>query len=321
MRRAILIVGLLVVFAAYFGWKNYSNRYRWPRQPVPSLQDLPAADRSRWPKPAAWSNETVRIEVATPDGLKLENINYRINPLGMKFVRIEPGTFWEGLTREQALRMNGEKKFGHQVTLTQPYYLAAYETTIQLFEQYDPTFAKRRESFQRGKGFENHPALGVTWQECQKFCRWLSEKDGHTYRLPTEAEWEYACKAGTSTILYWGDNAWDRRKCNVGGIREAKESYQEDGYMYTSPVGVYPANPWGLYDMIGNAWEWVSDWFDWFPSEPQTDPQGPPTGKMRVDKGAGWDTRTRQIKSCARDGNNPADLFEKRGFRVLCEVE
>jgi formylglycine-generating enzyme required for sulfatase activity len=323
MRRTPIIVVTLaaVIGGGILAYINWSNRYRWPRKPVASLQDLPALDKSRWPAtPVAWSNKTVAVEVATPDGLKVTNITYSVNSLGMKFVRIEPGTFWEGLTKEQALRMNAEKKFGRQVTLTKPYHLAAYEVTIGLFEKYDPTFATRREKYQRGKSFDDHPAIGVTWQEGQKFCRWLSEKEGRLYRLPTEAEWEYACKAGTTTILYWGDNAWDRRKANVGGIRQATESYAEDGYMYTSPVGVYPPNPWGLYDMVGNAWEWVNDWFDWYPSEPQTDPTGPSTGRMRVDKGAGWDTRTRQIKSCARDGNNPADLFEKRGFRVLCEA-
>ncbi|MCG3150015.1 MAG: Hercynine oxygenase [Verrucomicrobiae bacterium] len=322
MKRAILILAAVIVTGGgIFAYINYSNRYLWPSDPVSSLQDLPAADRSRWPKPTAWSNVTVEVETATPAGIVWTNITYFVNSRGMKFVRIEPGSFWQGLTERQAKRMFAYRKIGQPVTLTKPYYLAAYETTLAEFEEYDPSFKKRREPYQRGNGFTNHPVIGVKWQESQKFCRWLSEQDGRTYRLPTEAEWEYACKAGTTTILYWGDNSWDRHMCNVGGIREAQETYSEDGYRYSAPVGVYPANPWGLYDMVGNAWEWVNDWFDWFPNTPQIDPTGPPTGKMRVDKGSGWDTRTRDIKSCARDGNNPADLFEKRGFRVLCEVE
>jgi formylglycine-generating enzyme required for sulfatase activity len=181
--------------------------------------------------------------VATPEGLKTTNITYFVNSLGMKLVHIAPGTFWEGLTKEQALLVDAPKKFGHQVTLTKPYYLAAYEVTNKLYDEYDPTFVKRRPPYQHGHGYEDHPVEGVTWQESQKFCRWLSEKEGRLYRLPTEAEWEYACKAGTTTILYWGDAAWDRRKANVGGIRTAVETYAEDGYMYTAPVGTYPANP------------------------------------------------------------------------------
>jgi formylglycine-generating enzyme required for sulfatase activity len=166
----------MVIGGGIIGYINWSNRYRWPRHPVSSLQDSPPLDRSHWPKAPEWSNQTVMVEVATPDGLKMTNITYYINSLDMKFVRVEPGTFWEGLTKEQALRMKGEHKYGHQVTLTKPYYLAAYETTIRLFEQYDPTFVSRRVPYKRGKGFEDHPAIGVTWRECQQFCRWLSEK-------------------------------------------------------------------------------------------------------------------------------------------------
>ena len=331
MRRVLRIGFILLLLAAIgggiFAYINWSNRYRWPYKPVASLQDLPPLDKSRWPAtPVVWSNETIAVEVATPDGLKTTNITYFTNSLGMKFVRIEPGTFWEGLTPQQAARTYSETKIGRQVTLTKPYYLAAYETTIALYLKFDPSFTKRLPKYQRGKdrfgrGFENHPVEGVTWQEAQEFCRWLSEKEGRVYRLPTEAEWEYACKAGTTTILYWGDESWDRHKANVGGLRSVPESYWEDGYGYTAPVGVYPANPWGLYDMVGNVWEWVNDWFEWFPHEPAIDPRGPPNGHMRVDKGCGWDTRTRDIRSCARDGNNPADLFEIRGFRVLCEAD
>ncbi len=277
-------------------------------------------DRSKWAKtPAVWKTETVEIECATPDGVKRKSIVYHSNTLGMKLVRIEPGSFWMGLTKEQAARMSAEKKIGCPVTLTKAYYLAAHETTLPLFEQFDPTFKQRRLKHQRGNDFDAHPVEGVTWQEAQKFCRWLSEKEGRLYRLPTEAEWEFACKAGTTTVLYWGDAPWDRLKANAGGLRSLPESYVEDGYEFTAPVGTYPANPWGLYDMVGNVWEWVGDWFDWYPQGPLTDPKGPATGRLRVDKGASWSTRTRDLKSCARDGNNPADRFETYGFRVLCE--
>jgi len=325
-RRTWRILGALLLLAVLggglLGYANYANRYRWSRQPVPSLQDLLPVDKSHWPKPpVAWSNETVAAEVATPDGMKRTNITYYINSLGMKFVEIRPGTFFEGRTQAQALQMGNERADGHPVTLSKPYYLAAFEITNKLYEKYDPAFVNRRPPYQQGKKFDDHPVEGVTWGECQQFCRWLSAKEGRLYRLPTEAEWEYACKAGTTTMLYWGDNSWDRRKANVGGIRTAPESYKEDGYMNTSPVGIYPPNPWGLYDMIGNVWEWVADWYGPLTEEPQTDPTGPTTGRMRVDKGGGWTTRTRDISAHERDGNNPADLFEIRGFRPLCEVE
>ncbi len=320
MKRAIVILGLVAILGGgIFAYVNWSNRYRWPRKPVPSLEDLPALDRSNWPKtPVAWSNESVVVEVATPDGLKTASLTYHINSLGMKLVCILPGTFWTGRTDQQARMMGEAKGNWHPVTITKPFYLAAFEVTNRQFEQFQK---HTRPKYQRGNRYDDHPVEGVSWRDAQRYCRWLSEQEGRLYRLPTEAEWEYACKAGTTTILYWGDASWDRRKANVGGIRQATESYAEDGYRFTAPVGVYPPNPWGLYDMIGNAWEWVNDWFAPIPAERRADPTGPATGKMRVDKGGGWDTRTRDISCHRRDGNNPADLFEKRGFRVLCEDE
>jgi formylglycine-generating enzyme required for sulfatase activity len=325
MRRKWRTLGTVLAVAlaggAIFAYVNWHNRYVWPRKHREWLLDLPPLDASALPKnPPPWKIETNLVEVATPTGLKPTNITYYVNSLGMKFVRITPGTFWEGLTKEQAMRLNAGKKLGHQVTLTKPYYLAAYEVTNEQFEQFDPAHAKHRAKYQRGEDGGQHPIEPIKWRPAQEFCRWLTQKEGRIYRLPTEAEWEYACKAGTTNILYWGDQSWDRLKANVGGLRSVPETYYEDGYGFTSPVGVYPPNPWGLYDMVGNVWEWVEDWFDWYPSESQVDPKGPPTGHIRVKKGASWSTRTRDLKSCARDGNNPADLFEIEGFRVLCEV-
>ena len=95
------------------------------------------------------------------------------------------------------------------------------------------------------------------------FCRWLSEKEGHLYGLNTEAQWENACRAGTTSRTYWGDNVDDRTKANVGGGdgSERHAHWAADGYEYTAPVDSFPPNPWGVFDMIGNAREWVADWY------------------------------------------------------------
>jgi formylglycine-generating enzyme required for sulfatase activity len=319
--RLALGLCLLLAVAGFFGWRNYSNRYLWPRRTTEWLLEPPMPDRSAWPKtPPPWKVQTNGIEVATPQGLLPRAIVYYENSIGMKFVRIEPGTFWMGLTEAQGRLTSAEKKIGCRVTLTKPYLLGAFEVTNEQYEKFDPSRAQRRPKYQRGAEGGQHPAEDINWRSAVEFCHWLSSKDGRVYRLPTEAEWEFACKAGTTNFTYWGDNLWDRFKANVGGLRTLPETYVEDGYELTAPVGLYPPNPWGLYDMIGNSWEWVHDWFDWYPTAPLVDPQGPPTGHMRVKKGASWSTRTRDLKSCARDGNNPADLFEIEGFRVLCEV-
>ncbi|HXG46110.1 MAG TPA: SUMF1/EgtB/PvdO family nonheme iron enzyme, partial [Methylomirabilota bacterium] len=161
-----------------------------------------------------------------------------------------------------------------------------------------------------------------TWREAQEFCRWLSAREGRLYRLPTEAEWEYACKAGTTNRLYWGDDFWNRNLANTKGWKSVEESWADDGHKFTAPVGCYPANPWGLFDMVGNVREWVQDWHGPFPAEPQVDPQGPHLpDRYRVMKGSGWMTPSRHLSCSNRDGNNPADLHDPNGFRILCEIE
>ncbi len=314
--------GLLVVaaIAGFIAWKNWHDRYVWPA-PVASMQDLPAEDRSGWPKaPLAWKTETNTVRAATPEGLKPAEITYHINSIGMKLVRIEPGTFHMGLTDAQMRRLHSNLGLGHQVTLTRPYFTGAFEVTNAEFEKFQPDHVKHRSKYQRGQAGDDHPVEPVTWREAQEFCRWLSAKEGHHYRLPTEAEWEYACKAGTDTRLYWGDEFWDRNKANLGGEAGNHQQWLEDGFMFTAPVGVYPPNPWGLYDMVGNSWEWCSDWFEVFGDKPTIDPQGPKEGHCRVYKGGCWILRPRHANSGARDGDDPADLPDIRGFRIVCDV-
>ena len=324
MKRIILkiavVVIILVAIGGFFAWKNWHDRYVWP-SPLPWVQNPPPVDRSRWPKPpVALKSEEALVEVATPDGIKPARITYFTNSVGMKFVRIEPGTFTMGLTEAQARRLGMHKLLAHRVTITRAFLMAAFETTNKQYELFDSSRAKKRPDYQTGKDGDDHPVEPVKWREAVDFCRWLSEKEGRLYRLPTEAEWEYACKAGSSTRLPWGDASWDCNKANVGGLKKNHETWLEDGFMYTAPVGVYPPNAWGLYDMIGNTWEWCNDWYERYTAAPATDPQGPATGHMRVYKGGNWTTRTRDINSAIRDGDDPADIPDTRGFRIVCEI-
>jgi formylglycine-generating enzyme required for sulfatase activity len=105
------------------------------------------------------------------------------------------------------------------------------------------------------------------------------------------------------------------------GWKSLKESWADDGYRFTAPVGCFPPNPWGLFDMVGNAREWVNDWYGPYPTNDVVDPAGPPNvGRYRVMKGAGWNTQSRFLSNHSRDGNNPADRHDVNGFRVLCET-
>ena len=329
-RRIAIVVGTIVLIAGIA--KSVESLNRWYRKRwhfVPSMQDLPPADRSHWPKPpVAWSNESVEVTVATPDGMKRTNVTYLINSMGMKLVRIEPGTFVMGLTDELAKKVGpahpegGPMYVQHRVTLTKRYLLAAFDVTNSQFDMYDTGHKHRRPKYQLGRNSDNEPVEPVTWQEAQQFCRWLSEREGRVYRLPTEAEWEYACRAGTTNRTYWGDNVWDRTKANVGGKdKKTHEHWADDGFEYTSPVGSYPPNPWGLYDMIGNTFQFVQDWYSVFTTNDVVDPHGPLTGHCRVDKGGGWRTPVEGVSSALRDGDDPGDVKDIRGFRVACEDE
>jgi formylglycine-generating enzyme required for sulfatase activity len=321
---AVVVVGGLV----YVGDRiNFWWRQHW-HGPIASVQDLPPLDRAAWPKqPAAWSNETREVEVATPAGLRRVTLPYSINSLGMKLVRIEPGSFRMGqsaaLTRDTgpARPVGGSMFVEHDARLTKPCFIAAFETTNQQFEQFDSAHA--RPQFQRGADGDRHPAQPVTWRRAQEFCRWLSAKEGRLYRLPTEAEWEYACRAGTTNRLYWGDNVDDRTKANLGGMggRDDTATAGADGFPFTAPVGSFPPNPWGLYDMIGNAREWTADWYAPQSAAPLVDPTGPSTGHCRVMKGASYTSRLHGASCGWRDGDAPHDIKDPCGFRVVCEVE
>ena len=158
------------------------------------------------------------------------------------------------------------------------------------------------------------------------FCKWLSGKEGKTYRLPTEAEWEYACRAGTTTRYYSGDDPETLAK--VGNVEDAAANLKfphwtnaikaSDGYVFTAPVGKFKPNAFGLYDMHGNAWQWCSDWYDakYYAKSPADDPTGPDTGDGRVIRGGSWDDSPHCARSAMRDGITPDLPSDGAGFRV-----
>jgi sulfatase modifying factor 1 len=330
-RKTILLFTTAIVVIAAVG-KLLDAAIRQCRKQwrdVASMHDLPPLDRSQWPKPpVAWSHEIREIEAATPDGVKKVNVTYFINSVGMKFVQIQAGGFVMGLDEATSKEVGPEHPEGgpmysqHTARLTKPFFIGAYEATNKQFEQFEPAHVRQRPSYQFGVQGDNHPVQPVSWRQAQEFSRWLSAKEGRLYRLPTEAEWEYACRAGVTNRTYWGQNVEDRSKANLGGsTKSARAHYADDGFEFTAPVGSFPANPWGLYDMIGNAWEYVQDWYGVFATNVVIDPHGPPTGHCRVHKGGSWRGTLHYTSSALRDGDDPGDLKDICGFRVACEVE
>jgi formylglycine-generating enzyme required for sulfatase activity len=242
----------------------------------------------------------------------------------------------------------------HMVRITQPFYLGKYHVTRGQFRQFvaDTGYKtdaekgrmkgsigwnpdKKETGFNekyswRNAGFEqtdNHPVVCVSWNDAVAFCNWLSRKEGKAYRLPTEAEWEYACRAGTRTRYYSGDDPETLAK--VGNVADAtfKAKFPDsrnftikasDGYVFTAPVGSFKPNAFGLFDMHGNAWQWCSDWYgeDYYAKSSTDDPTGPGTGYLRVMRGGGWYCESDVSRSAKRSMFAPGDQNCCAGFRV-----
>ncbi|MGA2033953.1 MAG: SUMF1/EgtB/PvdO family nonheme iron enzyme [Thermoguttaceae bacterium] len=182
----------------------------------------------------------------------------------------------------------------------------------------------------RNPGFpqtDDHPVLNVTWNDAVAFCQWLSRKEGKTCRLPTEAEWEYACRAGTTTRYSNGDDpeglakvakvTSDKGRTAFPAVQNLMVLQGEDD-RFTAPVGSFPPNRFGLHDMHGNAWEWCADWYgeDYYSRSPVDDPPGPDSGTRRVRRGGGWNSFPLWPRSSFRNWNTPDSRCVNLGLRI-----
>jgi formylglycine-generating enzyme required for sulfatase activity len=245
--------------------------------------------------------EVKEMEEGKKEGKPQPAEEFITNSIGMKFKFILGGSFLMGSPDFEKDRNNDEGP-QHQVTLTKPYYLGVYEVTQ---EQYEKVMGLNPSQYKDAKS----PVENVSWDDAQEFCRKLSELEKNTiYRLPTEAEWEYACRAGTTTAYYWGDSfdpqyAW------------TKENH--DGT--TQEIGTRQANPWGLFDMSGNVWEWCGDWYsaDYSEVREQVDPTGADAGLYRVIRGGSWYSDPQYCRSAFRLNPAPDFRISYLGFRVL----
>ncbi len=198
----------------------------------------------------------------------------------------------------------------HRVRITQPFYMGKHEVTQA---QYERIMGKNPSKW---KG-SDLPVERVSWNDATELCRKLSQRTGRKVRLPTEAEWEYACRAGTTTPFHFGETIsanqvnYDANYPYAGG---AKGTYRRK----TTSVGSFPANAWGLHDMHGNLWEWCSDWNDegYYAKSPGTDPQGPGTAGSRVLRGGSWNYRGLNCRSAYRRRYGPTNRNNYVGFRV-----
>ncbi len=241
----------------------------------------------------------------------------------------------------------------HRVRITRPFYLGTYHVTRGQFRQFvadthyktdaekdDPPGARGwnqdtkvwgfNEKYSwRNAGFEQtdeHPVVCVSWNDAATFCEWLSKKEGRKYRLPTEAEWEHACRAGTTTRYYSGDDPETLAK--VANVADAtfKANFPNvkytikasDGYVFTAPVGKFKPNAFGLYDMHGNAWQSCADWYgaEYYAVSGTDDPTGPDSGEYGVLRGGSWLNGASDARCAGRTGGIPDSRCNLSGFRV-----
>jgi beta-aspartyl-peptidase (threonine type) len=235
----------------------------------------------------------------------------------MKFVLVPPGKFLMGSPAEEQTKSRVADEGQHEVEITRPFYLGKYEVTQA---QYDALVGKNKNrSAFRGPEL---PVETVNWDEATAYAAaWTTKRgDGLKYRLPTEAEWEYACRAGHPSSQPFGTG-------NYGSSLSSKQANFDGQYPYggaakgkflakTTPAGQYPPNALGLHDMHGNVWEWCADWYGDYPPGKVTDPSGPPEGSSRVVRGGCWDSSARYCRAAYRDGHGPRYWSNSLGFRL-----
>jgi formylglycine-generating enzyme required for sulfatase activity len=237
------------------------------------------------------------------------------NSIGMKLVLIPKGTFMMGSpTSEQgASYYRDGHETQHEVTISEDYYLGVFEVTQGQYEKVmgtNPSYFQKRVI---GKSDSSmYPVEQVSWEDAVEFCKKLSDlpeekKAGRVYRLPTEAEWEYACRAGSKAAYSFGANSK-----TLGDYAW----FGENSGSQTHPVGEKKANAWGLYDMHGNVWEWCSDWYGVYPKGSVSDPSGPSEGSIRVGRGGSWSNEAADCRSADRFRLDPSFRGFGDGFRV-----
>lgn len=235
-----------------------------------------------------------------------------MNSLGMRFAWIPPGAYLMGSPTNETGReiYKGASETQHKVTLTTGFYLGIHLVTQ---EQWLAVMGSNPSCFKHNK--KNLPVETVSWEDCQEFVTKLRESDAIPYRLPTEAEWEYACRAGTTTPFFFGDTI-SSEQANLDGTIIYGNAKPGRLRNKTMSVGSFPPNAWGLYDMHGNLFEWCQDWYGEYPKDDVVDPQGPNSGERRVLRGGAFLVPAACCRSAYRYQETPTLRGFHIGFRI-----
>lgn len=239
------------------------------------------------------------------------SIDFELNGVKFEFVSIPAGKFKMGSPDTEVGR-NEDEETQHEVTVS-GFFMGKYEVTQAQWK----AVMGIDNNPSKFKG-DNRPVENVSWNKAQEFITKLNKQTGKTYRLPTEAEWEYACRAGTETVFNTGKNITTDQANYDGQYPYAdypKGMYRE----CTTDAGTFEPNAWGLYDMHGNVWEWCSDWYEeeYYTNSPDTDPKGPASGEFRVIRGGSWFSGAVMCRSARRYSQYPTNTKNYLGFRLV----
>jgi formylglycine-generating enzyme required for sulfatase activity len=278
---------------------------------------------------------------------------------GLELVYVPGGCYQMGQTEEEKralLKEVGQEKYDQFYTDEQPahevcvdgFWLGAKEVTVGSFRKFvqatsyktdaeenrggnkgcwarkDNKWGWQEGYFWNKPGFgqeESFPAACVSWNDGREYVKWLNGGSGKAYRLPTEAEWEYAARGGTETSRYWGDGV-DGQACGYANVADKGHGWAgfpcDDGYEFSSPVGSYKPNGYGLYDMLGNVGEWCGDWYasDYYGKSTRQNPQGPSSDSVRVYRGGSWSSNPGGFRAASRLRDTPVNRNANVGFRL-----
>lgn len=244
---------------------------------------------------------------------------------GMAFMPVPGGCFLMGDTYGDG---QGDEKPAHEVCLD-GFSIGKYEVTNAQYRMFKPEHSS---GAYEGNTLndDNQPVGNVSWNDAVAYSKWLSKRSGRTYRLPTEAEWEYAARGGTGERNFWDNDPDGPCRSTNGADLTAKSQWPawtttncNDGYKVAAPVGSFKPNAFGLHDMMGNAWEWTGDWYDaeYYFNSPKSNPRGPASGKLRIPRGGGWGNASECVRVSDRNGFDPEFRILFLGFRLVSPVQ